>query len=221
MWFLSFLFPGRHRLRTQQCLSIMAVVCGLPVVVTIGQTRPTIPQIVASGGGWIGPTRPSGVGPDVSTLLGITDAIVKGLVGTPLPAYLSADERDVYTDFPIQSATVLFQAAPVGSALPGIPSSIAVTVRGGTLALSGRSLAFRYPGQPELTVGTECVFLLKQIDGKYRLVNDYRGVFAIVANRLTPVGSWPSAASEYRDIGADVAVNRMVASAISQHTQIR
>ena len=179
------------------------------------QKGQTIPEIIASGGGWIGPSVPSGAGPSMNDVLNQADAIVRGVVGKALPSYMSEDEREVYTDYPIASAVFLFQREVVGSAVPGKPPTATITVRGGTVDVNGVPFTAVYKGQPVLRPGSEGLFLLKRVSGKYRIATDYFGVFEIVDGKIIPASPKPSFASEYRNLAVDVAAARIVQMAQS------
>jgi hypothetical protein len=124
------------------------------------QATPTIPEIVSRGWGWVGPSKPSGTGPDMHDVLRRTDTIVRGIIGQPLPSYLSRDQREVYTDYPVRSPWILYQEVLVPSPIPGLLPNVTVVVRGGAVVIKGVPFTAEYRGQPEMTPGSECVFLL-------------------------------------------------------------
>src|SRR5262249_2564211 len=115
--------------------------------------RETIPVAVANGAVGSVSAGPSGPTPTVSYLLGTTDVLVTGIVGEPR-SYLSDDERDVYTDYPIRSPVFLYQARAASSATPGVLPTITVTQRGGTVMVNGTKFTQKETALPPLQTGT-------------------------------------------------------------------
>jgi hypothetical protein len=83
---------------------------------TIDAQLQTIPEMLRTAGESMsgGPTIPSGVAPTLDRVLADTDMIVTGVVGQPR-SYLSDDQRDVYTDYPLSNPAFLYQAILTGS----------------------------------------------------------------------------------------------------------
>ncbi len=173
--------------------SLNAVIGLLAMLVSVfvtahAQTGETIPGAIASGHGWAFPWRGSGIQPDViPSMLQRTNTIVTGVVGKPAPSYLSEDQRDVYTDYPLTPAIIHYQELLETTSKPGVISDIVVSVRGGTLTILGKKIVAKYPEQPEVTPGTEYVFLLRKVGTTYRLASDYYGLFTPTNGRLVPV----------------------------------
>lgn len=177
-----------------------------------GQTGQTIPEMLAAGGSWAGPPGPSGVLPGaMAGVLNRTDTLVRGIVGEPHPSYLSEDQREVFTDYPILSPTVLYQETLALSDRPGIVKGITVAVRGGSIVVNGIPFTAKYDRQPQLKPGTEYLFLLRRDKEKYRVVGDYPGVFGTTDGRFGPLFEPSTFAQEYVDLGIDAAAERMVA----------
>jgi hypothetical protein len=195
-----------------QLISVGVVLVMLWSPTISGQTGQTIPEMVAAGGGWGGPSVPSGVRPGMMAgVLNRTDTLVRGIVGEPHPSYLSEDQREVFTDYPILSPTVLYQETLALSDRPGIVKGIAVAVRGGSILVNGIPFTAKYDGQPQLKPGTEYLFLLRKDKEKYRVVGDYYGIFGTVDGRFGPLFRPSEFAQEYVDLGIDAAAERMVA----------
>jgi hypothetical protein len=174
------------------------------------QALRTIPDNIAAGGGWVGPSVPSGQGPDMARVLALTDTLVRGIVGEHGASYLSDDQRDVLTDYPILSLVVLYQEALALSDRPGLVGKITVAVRGGSAMINGVPFTAVYRGQPQLTPGTEYLLLLRKDKAKYRVVGDYYGVFGTVDGRFGPLFKPSTFAQEYVGLGIDAAAERMV-----------
>jgi len=193
-------------------LCVLAIVISTTCVRMDAQTGSTIPEAVAGGGSWVFPTAPSGVLPDsMSSVLRRTDAIVSGIVGQPGPSYLSEDQRDVYTDYSLQSPTVHYQDVLEASPVPGAKPSVTVTVRGGAITVNGAPFTAEYKRQPRLVPGTEYLFLLRKTGATYRLADDYCGLFATADRRFTPVFESSIFAVEYREMSAQAATEKIVA----------
>ena len=87
----------------------VAVFAILTVPQLIHAQRPTIPEAVRQGAVNSIATTPSGQPPTVADLLSTTDIVVMGTIGDSR-SYLSDDQRDVYTDYPIKEPVVLFRS---------------------------------------------------------------------------------------------------------------
>jgi len=147
----------------------------------------TIPERLARAGRSLNASAPppSGV-MRLDDLLRVTDVIAKGRVGKPR-GYLSKDQREIYTDYPILNPSVLYRATlsnPKGSDLDSAPR---VTMRGGSVTINGLTYTESYEALPSLEPGTECLFLLRRIQGQYRLAGRYYGVFRLDDDRLRPL----------------------------------
>jgi hypothetical protein len=131
---------------------------------------------------------------------------------------LSGDQRDVYTDYPIVSAVILYQKTLEQSQVPGRLPAVVVSVRGGTTTIRGVPFTARYRGQPEMNPGAEALLLLSREGEKYRIVGDYYGVFHVSADRITPGFESPTFAQEIRGLTSEIAVDRIVARVRQLHT---
>ena len=131
----------------------------------------TIPEALARAGVDLagGPGLGSGALGDVKStecfrrstarLLADTDTVVSGRVGQPGSAYLSDDQREVYTDYLIENPIFLYQRSPVASRTPGViarfvtrtsvhnPNVTAVLMRG-ELRRNGRQISAPLPLLP-------------------------------------------------------------------------
>src|ERR1700746_256174 len=106
---------------------------------TVVAQQLTIPQALAragvdlGGGAGVG----SGILGDVNSteyferytreLIADTDTLITGTVGQPGNAYLSEDQREVYTDYVIEHPVFLYQRAAVSSTIPGAAQAASVT----------------------------------------------------------------------------------------------
>jgi hypothetical protein len=107
-------------------------------------------------------SRPSGAAPGISKILQDTDVIVRGTIGPPT-TYLSKDQRDLYTDYPLINPTILFDPGVSSSRTPGPGKGIIVTIRGGgSIQIGGLTFTQKDQALPELPTAAEALFLLKR-----------------------------------------------------------
>ena len=193
-------------------LAILAVAMLLPAV-SYAQGD-TIPERLAQGS--MGRTRGSGSGhpPSITKLLNETDMVVRGIVGQPR-VYLSDDQRDVYTDYPLEKPVVLYEARLASSAAPGTVPAVTVTQLGGTITINGLTFKHEEEGLSALVPGTAGLFLLRRIGTQYRIAGTYFGAFLISEGKLTPLASREAFAPEYRGVPEGPAVQQLVAQARS------
>jgi hypothetical protein len=119
-------------------------------------------------------------------LLSDTDLIVRGVVGTPR-SYLSDDQRDVLSDYPILNLTVVYQARGLARALDPAAKTMTVTLDGGVIEIDGLTFMSRPGALPQLDPGSETVLCLKRTAGKYLVALKYFGAFAIRNDQLAPL----------------------------------
>ena len=170
----------------------------------------TIPEQLAKAGRSLssGASIPSGLAPTIDDILADTDLIVTGIVGEPR-SYLSDDQMDVYTDYPILNPVVLYQSGVVASRVTNMPGIIA-TVVGGTVMIDGLTFTSTPEALPRLEPGSESLLLLKLRDDHYHLAGTYFGAFGISAGRLTPLTKKRGFASEYVNAAVPEAAKEFV-----------
>jgi hypothetical protein len=152
----------------------------------------------------------SGLPPTMAQILAKTDAVVRGKIGAPL-TYLSDDQQEIYTDYPISNPVFLYQSDAAGSTRPGLRPTVTVTVLGGTMVLSGLSYTSRHISLPSLETGTECLLLLERVGSKYRIAGRYYGAFGIHDGKLAPLTSRQGFAPKYQGASADQTAEEIVA----------
>ena len=143
----------------------------------------------------------------MSELVREADLIVRGTVGTPT-AYLSDDNMNVYSDYPLIDAVVL-HGLTRPSSRPG-PQTIVVTQLGGTIVLGNLKFTQTEDGLPALQSGSEGVFVLKLVETKYHLAGTFYGAFGISNGILTPLTNRRDFATEYRGVPAAAAIQEIV-----------
>ena len=170
----------------------------------------TIPQAMARGATGRFRSAPSGKAPTMSELVREADLVVRGTVGTPT-AYLSDDNMNVYSDYPLIDAVVL-HGLTRPSSRPG-PQTIVVTQLGGTIVQGNLKFTQTEDGLPALKSGSEGVFVLKQVGTKYHLVGTFYGAFGISNGILTPLTNRQDFATEYQGVPAAAAIQEIVRQA--------
>jgi hypothetical protein len=211
--------------------SIMALAALVTSTTSYAQDAPhleTIPETLARVGESLTsrPSIPSGIA-DMAEILRQTELIVRGSIGSPTKAYLSKDQRDIYTDYPLIKTIVLFDSTVQSFRTPVLGSEVTVTVLGGSIqrAVPGppfreRLLTFTLipKALPELPTGAEGLFLLKRIDGKYQPVGYFFGAFEISGDRITrPFTQAHGFADEYRGAPASATAQRWVTTVARHH----
>lgn len=179
------------------------------------QQRETIPELMAKGGVAALATVPSGPTPPVADLLRLTDVVVRGTVGQPR-SYLSDDQRDIYTDYPIGDPVFIYQSQMTTSRTPGILPSVTVTLRGGTVMVNGVSFTATEPALRPLQPGTQALFLLQRVGDKYLIAGRYFGAFGIKSDKLMPLAVRDDFAPEYRNVAVADAVDSMMTTLRAQ-----
>src|SRR4051812_26457170 len=97
----------------------VAVLFGAILVAQSGSLQMTIPETLEKAGTSVTHSIgvPSGMGPDLDYLVGRTDLIVRGVAANSR-TYLSADQREIYTDYVLQGPQVLFRSKAVVAERP-------------------------------------------------------------------------------------------------------
>jgi hypothetical protein len=181
------------------------------------QQRETIPDLVAKGAVAALSTVPSGPTPSVADLLRITDVVVKGTIGQPR-SYLSDDQRDIYTDYPISDPVFIYQSQMTTSRTPGVLPTVTVTLRGGTVMVNGLRFTATEPALRPLQPGSQALFLLQHVGDKYQVAGWYFGAFGIQDGSVIPLNARRDFAPEYRNVAVSDAVDSMMAAL---RTQVR
>jgi hypothetical protein len=176
--------------------------------------RLTIPEALAQAGHSLGRTVsvPSGAAPTVEQVLDRTDLIVRGIIGEG-HSHLAPDSRNVLTDYEIQHPTILYQATTMAAQKPGATPSLTVTLQGGTIAVNGLTFTSEHAALPSLDPGTDCLLLLRLVDGRYMVAGPYFGAFLVKNASLEPITRKQLFAQEYRGMPAADAIALIVSKA--------
>jgi hypothetical protein len=117
-------------------------------------------------------------------LVAEADLIVHATV-TPIRTYLSADQREVFTDYAVSPIRMLFKRNVDASATPGVVASIVMTAWGGRMTVEGVEVVLRDRNAPQLGDRVEAALFLKEdAPGRYRLVSDVTGALGVTAGRI-------------------------------------
>jgi hypothetical protein len=199
-------------------------ICRLPTVICIcifsapsnsHAEQDRIPEALARAGRSIQVSAPPGAGwfgedESIEALLRVTDVIVKGRLGVPR-AFLSHDEREVRTEYPIVNPTTLYAAA---LSKPDLPPATSVTMIGGAVKINGLTYTATYEALPLPEEGTECLLLLRECDKRYYVAGIYYGIFRIEHDRLkvmTKDQKFINRVTAYHDVSAPKAIADIVA----------
>jgi len=159
----------------------------------------TIPDAVARGASGRHRSRPSGPIPTVRQVLDVADLVVRGRIEDSV-SYLSEDKKDVYTDHLLDNPTIIFQSDVSSSAQPGAPTPIKVTQLGGSVTVGGKRYTQIEEGLPQLTKGTEGLFVATKKGGKYHIAEVFYGAFQINRGLLKPLAGRPDFATDLQDV---------------------
>jgi hypothetical protein len=119
-----------------------------------------------------------GSSPELSVLAKEADLIVHGRIVTSR-SYLSDDGMLVYSEYPVQVRRVIAGSFPAVSRTPA-QGQLNVTHEGGELQLEGKRVRVSNMLLPRLPVGSDVIlFLRRSPDGKYAVVRQGYGAFAI------------------------------------------
>ena len=124
------------------------------------------------------------------------DLIVHGTVELR-NTYLSADQRDLYTDYLVTPLRVFAQRTPQVATAPGAPLPIVLKRWGGQTVLNGVSVTVEDRDLRQFRSGDELVLVLvyDSADGKYQLAGDISGAFSVSRGQILPLVSHPIAES--------------------------
>lgn len=178
----------------------------------------TIPESLRAAGRSpaSGASIPSGPPPTIDSILADADAIVRGVVSTGR-SYLSADQKDVLTDYEFVNPVFLYSThwptAPDPRPLP----VETVTLLGGSVTIGALTFTSTHEALPALELGQECLLLLKKTgDHRYRVAGTYYGAFEIRGGQILVLTKKFGFASEYQDQPVDDVSQDLVARKIWQ-----
>ena len=204
-------FGGKFLNRSCRPISTVCLLCLLPFAQPTMAQLKTIPEQLAQAGHDLksGATVPSGRAPEIEFVLQQTDLIVRGIVGEP-KSYLSNDQTDIFSDYPIKNPTVIFDILVARLPQP-FPIEIVVTIEGGTVTVSGLKFTMAPGALPNLRPGSECLLLLKRVKDKFHIAGwGYLGAFQILDNKLTALTGVRTFGTEYRGMEAPAAISSIV-----------
>jgi hypothetical protein len=180
--------------------------------------RVTIPEAVARGGVSGVGTAPSGPEPTIEAILEKTDLVIVGTVGEP-HSYLSQDQLDVNTDFPVKDATVFYYKYPPAKSPEtdnNTQQALTLTQLGGSILIDGKRFTQLENALPALQPGTKGLFLLQRRGDKYWIAGPstalpFYGAFSITPeDKLMPLMGRRDFAPEYRNLKVSERLGKMM-----------
>jgi hypothetical protein len=120
------------------------------------------------------------------------DLIVQGKA-TPARTYLSADQRDLYTDYVVTPTRVILQRKADASRVPGVVEPIILTLWGGHTIIDNVEVTIEDSDLPSFKGGEDLLLLLvyNPVDRKYRLPGDISGAFGVQHGQIQPLLKHP------------------------------
>jgi hypothetical protein len=121
------------------------------------------------------------------------DLIVQGKVESS-KAYLSDDQRDLYTDYVITPIRTMFKRGGPVLRKPSADTPVIVQCWGGRTVIQGTPVTVEDKDFRPFSTGEEVVLILKynSADGKYRLVGPVSGAFAVVGGHVSSIVQHPN-----------------------------
>lgn len=143
--------------------------------------------------------NPSGVPPTIQQVLQVTNVVVECTIGIGR-SYLSTDQTEIYTDYPIHDPVFYYQTGPFTAPGPGQQEQLTTVTRwGGTVTVSGFKWVEEVKGFAPLPSGQRMLLLLQRdSNGKYLIVDRWYGAFGISDGQVMPWMRDKGFAPEYR-----------------------
>lgn len=117
-------------------MTAYVVLIGLANLSLTAQSEPTLRELAIQHGSSGAIINVCGPQPYLPDLVERADLIVEGIVKTRA-TYLTADERDIYTDYDIAIRQVLFQRGVLASSRPGAAIPVIFKSHGGSVVIDG------------------------------------------------------------------------------------
>jgi hypothetical protein len=121
-------------------MTVFAVLVEFASLPLTAQYEPTLREMANSHGGITRMIQSCGPLPSLADVVKGAELIVEGVV-TARASYLTADERDILTDYDLAIRQVLFQREMLVSSRPGIAMPLIFKSHGGQIVVSGLRLA--------------------------------------------------------------------------------
>jgi hypothetical protein len=121
-------------------MTVFALLVGFASLPLTAQYEPTLREMANSHGGITRMIHSCGPLPSLADVVRRAELIVEGVV-TARASYLTADERDIFTDYDLAIRQVLFQREMLVSSRPGIAMPLIFKSSGGQIVVSGLRLA--------------------------------------------------------------------------------
>ena len=168
--------------------------CFLSAPVLAQDNRPTIPELAArQAPNPVIQGRTSEPMPKtLEQLASLSELVIHGTIKSAR-AYLSKDQRDLYTDYVIHPSAVFLQTAVKGSPTPGVIPDVVVRRWGGTTMISNVKVIAEDATVRSFKVGEELLLCLTYdaVSGKYELAGG-TGAFSVRSGALDPFVKHPN-----------------------------
>jgi hypothetical protein len=169
-------------------MTVFAVLVEFANLPLTAQYEPTLREMANSHGGITRMIQSCGSLPSLADVVKPADLIVEGVVKRRT-AYLTADERDIFTDYDLAILRVLFQREMLASSRPGVAVPLIFKSLGGQVVVDGLRLgvdAKANSARVKLAEGDRAFLFAKRdpIDGKWR-VNPF-DVFTVSNDGVVP-----------------------------------
>jgi hypothetical protein len=164
-----------------------------------GQSEPTLRRMAIDHGGITRVIQSCGPMPSLENVVQGADLIVESIVNGSV-SYLTADERDIYTDYDLTIVQELFQRQMITTTRPGVAVPIIVKSYGGRVVIDGLTIevdGISNDTRVALKPG-EHAYLFAKLDAKdskWRLTP--HDVFPIIGTDVVPP-------SEFKDLKKSV-----------------
>jgi hypothetical protein len=173
------------------------IICTLaPIVAAQGNrpVRPTLPELVTLH--YPEPvlqTRQRELLPEsLESMLAQADLVVRGVI-TMTNTYMSADQRDLFTDYTVKPTRIMLQRNTPKVRQLGQEFPIVVKRWGGSTTINGVSVTQQDIDLPAFRSGEELILMLHfdKSDEKYELLSTISGAFAVRNDRVVPLIDHP------------------------------
>jgi hypothetical protein len=186
----------------------VAVLGFLSSAIAAHAQMPTIPEQLKGVGRSMtsGPTVPSGPPPLLEDVLGTTDVIAEGVISGEAVSKLTADQRDIYTEYHLRNTKILLdmtkQSPPRQNGRPEL-KDITVRMPGGRVTIDGLTFTRAHQALPLPASGEKYIFLLTKKDGYYTIALGYYGIFSVVDGNVSRKVRKEDFASELEGLSID------------------
>jgi hypothetical protein len=172
---------------TTRVLAVVLSAFSLVVNAQEVDTRPTLPESISlhAPAPFNRQRQRELLPPTLAEMTAEADLIIQGSA-TPGRPYLSADQRDLYTDYLVVPSRVIFQRNVATTQISGVAPSIILKRWGGRTVINKVEVILEDVDLREFTAGDELVLFLvfDPADKKYQLAGEISGAFAVKRGKI-------------------------------------